>query len=300
MQIVQVVTLETMGCCQASQNNQSEATISLISDTESSDEDVLAVQMIEIENYDGKIEENHQKIEEKVEKHEIKSKYKRKKNHSTIDHEVREEDVQKKIQLQEREQKQKEIEQKRAVQTRVTQQQIQEYESKNDAVLDKAIMTTFETQIIAGDTAQILDEQRSQLIGIDNNLHVIDENLNETEGILKSMTSFGGFLKRKLAKKKNVSEKGYVAPVPIKSAIERNIENTYNAAILLEKENVNPEDHKLNELLRGVKMLNQTATDINVELDEHNQIIESIDMKMDHVAPRIRKQIGVVNKYNKH
>merc|ERR1712113_583344 len=81
-------------------------------------------------------------------------------------------------------------------------EQVQELEEKNDSILDNALKTSYETMGIAADTASKLDEQRGQLIGIDKNLHEIDEDLNGTERTLNGMKSLSGMIKNKFRKKK--------------------------------------------------------------------------------------------------
>ena len=185
-------------------------------------------------------------------------------------------------------------------------QQIQELEEANADILDEALKTTYETQAVAADTAQVLNDQRHQLINIDKNLHEIDQDLDKTEGILDGMKSWGGMIKRKF-KKKDQPKDAYQAPVANKSTFERNKykrsyddenENNNNNGNkqLSQYEADNVQDEKLDELLKNMKQLNATANDINNELDEQDVIIDAISDKMDKVAPRMQQQVTTMKK----
>ena len=186
-------------------------------------------------------------------------------------------------------------------------EQIQELENKNDALLDEALQTTYETQAVAADTAQVLNDQRHQLINIDKNLHEIDQDLDKTEGILDGMKSWGGMIKRKFKKNKDPPRDAYQAPVSNKSTFERrekekmkNMNSKDNDGGMVTQisayEHDNIQDQKLDELLKNVKQLNATANDINIELDEQDAIIDSISDKMDRVNPRLQQQNNTMHK----
>eukprot|EP01084_Bolivina_argentea_P085031 153717_1 len=148
-----------------------------------------------------------------------RSKYKRnKKNLSTDEYEVDEQEVEYKRQKK----LHKHLD---SIREMHQQRQAREYKQKNDVILDRCIMKTLETQVVAADTAQVLDDQRYQLIQIDKELHVIDEDLNRAQKVLKGMTTWTGFIKRNVFKmKKDPPRKEYVAPIDTATAMERNLE----------------------------------------------------------------------------
>eukprot|EP00485_Elphidium_margaritaceum_P009071 CAMPEP_0202686624 /NCGR_PEP_ID=MMETSP1385-20130828/2373_1 /ASSEMBLY_ACC=CAM_ASM_000861 /TAXON_ID=933848 /ORGANISM="Elphidium margaritaceum" /LENGTH=489 /DNA_ID=CAMNT_0049341239 /DNA_START=24 /DNA_END=1493 /DNA_ORIENTATION=+ len=188
-------------------------------------------------------------------------------------------------------------------------QRVQQLEHKNDAMLDQALQTTYNTQMVATDTAQKLSDQRTQLVNIDKNLHEIDQDLDKTDGILDGMKSWSGMIKRKLKKNKTPTRQEYEAPVSNESTFERKhkqqnghgtstASSAYDQATSENNENEyeQRQDQKLDELLKGVKALNQTATDINEELEDQDVLLDSIDKKFDKVQPKMQQQNKVMHK----
>merc|ERR1712228_89105 len=160
------------------------------------------------------------------------------------------------------------------------QAQIQELEEKNDNILDNALKTSYEIQNISADTAQKLDEQRSQLIGIDKSLHEIDSKLDKTEHTLNGMKSIGGMIKNKFKKKKNSKKDVYTPPNGNESTFERTQnENISTPSYASESVSIHESDNVQNN-----------------KLDEQDEIIKSISDKMDKVNPRLQQQSNTMKK----
>eukprot|EP01083_Nonionella_stella_P017015 47519_1 len=178
-------------------------------------------------------------------------------------------------------------------------QQIQSLEKQNSELVQGVKQTMYETQEVASDTLVKLDSQRNQLINTDRNLYEIKENLKETEGILDGMKGWRGFIKNKLKiKNQNSPSHGgsqYQCSVPKKSIFNRNKKQRFLNEINEKNQTTmnksdTPLDHDLEEILHGIKAINQMANDTVNELTEQNVLIDDITQKIDETMPTIKRQ----------
>mmetsp|Transcript_25161 Transcript_25161/g.39993 ORF Transcript_25161/g.39993 Transcript_25161/m.39993 type:complete len:242 (-) Transcript_25161:231-956(-) len=190
------------------------------------------------------------------------------------------------------------------------QQMIHELEQKNDQLLDGIAQTLHETTEVAVDTVEKLDGQRQQLLKVDKDLHAINEDLDESKGILNGMKSWTGFIAKKLKRERNTPPNVYVAPIAKKSAFHRNSKQRYldkmkatnpkNDCETIAKSEYEMTDsvqyQKLDAIHQDVKILHEMANDICQELEEHHQIIDAIDDKMEPTMQRVKKQNKIMKK----
>jgi len=187
---------------------------------------------------------------------------------------------------------------------------IHELEQKNDQLLDGIAQTLHETTEVAVDTVEKLDGQRQQLLKVDKDLHAINEDLDESKGILNGMKSWTGFIAKKLKRERNTPPNVYVAPIAKKSAFHRNSKQRYldkmkatnpkNDCETIAKSEYEMTDsvqyQKLDAIHQDVKILHEMANDICQELEEHHQIIDAIDDKMEPTMQRVKKQNKIMKK----
>ncbi len=153
----------------------------------------------------------------------------------------------------------------------------EERQRENQSVLKKCVYNLHQTRNTGTSILLTLEQQKEQLLRVNNDTNVIDDSLNRSQRTLRGMKSmWGAFINRITSyKPKNYpnifafSTTNNIAIKPI-----NNIESK-------EKDSINTEDDKcLDEISLLLKDLKEQSKQMNTELQIHNKIIDNIDDKV--------------------
>ena len=158
---------------------------------------------------------------------------------------------------------------------------------------------------MVNDTGEELVIQRNKLLNVDKTLHETEEKLNYTNKQLEQMKSWSVAIKDVLGfKRKDINQEidheTYQEP---KMKTNNNNSNNNGNNIKIKQWNSNDSSNNvfcddyeeeynedLDDILQGVNQLNYKTKMINEELGYQDNILDSIDQRLDRVDPKIRAQ----------
>lgn len=148
--------------------------------------------------------------------------------------------------------------------------------NENNSALKRCVSKLHETKDTGSSILLTLEQQKEQLLRVNNNTNVIDDSLNISQRTLRGMKSMWGTFLNAITSYK---PKNYSSLLSFDKKDNVKIPDITSSS--LDVKNTNTEDDEcLDEISLLLKDLKEQSKQMNTELQIHNKIIDNIDDKV--------------------
>ena len=168
----------------------------------------------------------------------------------------------------------------------------QEITKDTNNSIRNAISVSYETEQIGATSLNELVKQKEQLNNLHNKLDNIERNQHKANKMVNVIFSIGEYFTNLFTKEPTISKTNSTNTLHLPKTTKINPESKssiQNTTLLMENIPKSESDELLDQLAISVSKLKNTSYDMNNEIDEQKNTIDSLTIRTDNVNTNLKK-----------